>query len=103
MMTETELLPATQSEAEGAVAVGSTPLLGRAELPDRFEIIVNDHSLLVATHEEMETSYDQWMAIKWELIRRGYTIWETRDEEHCRYVVTCAKRPNDQALRLEAK
>ena len=69
-------------------------LLDRAELPDRFDVIVDDYNLMTASPEVMATAFDQWIAIKAELIRRGYTIWESRNEEKRCYVATCAKRPN---------
>ena len=81
------------------MAVRSSAWLGRADLPERFDVIVSDFSLAMVDRETIATAYDSWMAAKAQLRRRGYTIWEYRDEERCCFVATCAKRPNDKAQR----
>ena len=87
-------IEANKQDAPTGVVLGD--MLGRAELPDRFDVIVDDYNLMTASPEVMATAFDQWIAIKAELIRRGYTIWESRNEEKLCYVATCAKRPNEK-------
>lgn len=90
-MTPTETFE-LQRTRDGVIR--SSAWLGRAELPERFDIIVTDYALATADQETMETAYDSWLAVKAELHRRNYTIWESRDEERRCFVSTCAKRPN---------
>lgn len=86
-----------QRTCDGVIRSGAW--LGRAELPERFDIIVTDYALATADQEMMKAAHDSWLAVKAELHRRNYTIWESRDEERRCFVATCAKRPNDQAQR----
>ena len=86
-----------QTASEPAVAC--TALLGRAELPERFEVIVRKRDMAIADNETKATAHGIWLRAKNELIGRGYMVWEYWDEERKAYVASCTKRPNAQRER----
>jgi hypothetical protein len=81
-----------QTTSESAVAC--TDLLCRAELPERFEVLVRQRDMVLADNETRATAHGIWLQAKQELTRRGYMVWESWDEDRKSYVATCAKRHN---------
>lgn len=70
-------------------------LLCRDQWPDRFDVIVSKRDMMLADDQTKATSYDQWMAAKSELRRRGYDVWESFDDRSNSYIASCVKRHND--------
>lgn len=66
--------------------------LTRVKLPERFDIIVTDYALATTDQKTIETAHVLWLAVKAELYKRNYTIWESRDETRQCFVATCIKQ-----------
>ena len=64
------------------------------ELPDQFQVIVKCRDLALADNHTRATAYDEWMAAKSELRKRGYDVWESFNQNQNAYVADCTKRHN---------
>ena len=98
-MSAAENVQLQRNASPALMAIASSAWLGRADLPERFDVIVTDFSLATADRETMATAHESWLAAKTELHRRNYTICEYRDEQRRCFVATCAKRPNKELSR----
>lgn len=50
--------------------------------------------MMLADDQTKSVAYDQWIAMKAELRRRNYEVWENFDERKNAYIATCTKRHN---------
>ena len=92
-----ELQKPEANAQRGVMRVGSGDLLGRDNLPDHFEIIVQRKDMMMADAETIDQAWDDWMRAKVRIKELGYMIWQSFDDEKNAYIISCTKRPNEKS------
>lgn len=61
-------------------------------LPDRFELIVDDRDAAFACPQKMAHLFQLWQGAKAQLIAHGYTIIESNDRMRGKRMAVCVRR-----------